>query len=42
MSLTPQKEGKVPVFYDDVGSPRKASPRSEEVMNNEPQEGPLS
>ena len=34
----PQKEGKVSIFYDDVGSPREAYLRSEEVVSNKPQE----
>ena len=38
----PQKEGKVSIFYDDVGSPREAYLRSEEVVSNKPQEGPSS
>ena len=38
----PQKEGKVSVFDDDVGSPREVFPRSEEVVINKPQEGPSS
>ena len=29
----------MPIFYDDVVSLRKASPRSEEVMSNTPQKG---
>jgi len=28
------------IFYDDIGSPREASPKSEEVVNNKPQEEP--
>ena len=38
----PQKEGNVPIFYDNVGSPREASPRSEEVVSNKSQERPSS
>ena len=36
----PQKERKMSIFYDDIGSPREASPKSEEVVNNKPQEEP--
>ena len=36
------KKGKMLIFYDDVGSPREASPSSEELVSNKPQEGSLS
>ena len=46
MNLIPKRrerlEGKVSDFYDDIRSPREASPRSEEVVSNKPQEGPSS
>ena len=42
MNIIPKRREMCLFFYDDVGSPREVSPRSEEMVSNKTQEGPLS